>query len=286
MPLSHRLWTRLGLGAATLGATTLAACGATEAGEAATAGADPIPSIAYSGEAGEGEGGEGGEGEGGEGGEGGVNVAAAATNPAVFRAALAVVDAHVLAARDAYAAGRTDTAAAMFAHPVSEVYLHMESVFEAQGVAPFDMLLTNASRAALEGETPDEIAARSEAILAASAAAAAKAPESPASKADIAARVTADQIERAAQQYLRSTESDDYEPYLDGYGFLAAARAVYTAEAEAIRAETPAAADALEAAMALLDEAYPSAARPATLDADTAALVAASSLAILETGGL
>ena len=72
-----------------------------------------------------GEAGAGGEGE------GGVAVADAFTSPVIYNSALAIAAAHVYAARDAHAAGQHEAAAEMFAHPVSEVLLDMEPVFEA-----------------------------------------------------------------------------------------------------------------------------------------------------------
>ena len=122
--------TALGLGLALSGGL-LTACEPVDKPVAELQSTDTAP--AELGESG-GEGGEAGEaGEAGEG-EGGVVVADAAEDPVVFIAALAVAEAHVIAARDAYALGEADSAAEMFAHPVSEVLLDMEPVFAARGV--------------------------------------------------------------------------------------------------------------------------------------------------------
>ena len=169
MTLKLKTWATLGLGAM-LGASTLSACGDTAADPATDGETSEVIETAqnYAGEGeGEGEGeqgagesgergeGEGGEGESGEGeGEGGVSISAAATDPIVYNSALAITEAHILAARDAYAEGRTKEAAEMFAHPVSEVLVDMEPVFAQQGVEIFSGLLTEASAAAFAEGKP------------------------------------------------------------------------------------------------------------------------------------
>ncbi|MEO1623495.1 MAG: hypothetical protein AAFU53_21035, partial [Cyanobacteria bacterium J06632_3] len=116
-----KVWTGLGVATALAGAGLAGCAGENgEGGEGGEGGAES----SLSGEAGEGEAGEGegGEGEAGAGdGEGGVSAAEAAGDPVVYGAALAIVEAHAIAARDAYLAGKTDAAAEMFGHPVSEV---------------------------------------------------------------------------------------------------------------------------------------------------------------------
>ncbi len=271
-------WSRLGLGAAFAG---VALAGCSEAGvqdgpapaEAAETRDAAMPLAAASGE---GEGAFGGEGEGGEG-EGGISIAAARTDPIVFRSALAITRAHVLAARDARAAGQTRAAAEMFAHPVSEVLYDMRPVFEARGVAPFDDLLSGASAAIFDGEDDAAIAARTAAILTALDAAASKAPDDGTPAGAIAAGVVADQIERASGMYRAAIESEAYEPYLDGYGFYRAAEQIFRAEGSVIERENAAAATAIRAALKELALAYPGAQRPQTLDADRAALSVAVS---------
>ncbi|MEO0983379.1 MAG: hypothetical protein AAFX03_12095 [Pseudomonadota bacterium] len=284
MTFAPRRWTSLALGAA-----LLAACGEGEAGEAGEAGESgnataASPSLsAGAGERGEGEGGEGGEGEGGEGGEGGIDLAAAASDAGVFRTGLAIVEAHVLAARDAYAAGRAEAAAEMFAHPIGEVLLDMEPVLVAQGVEPFDGLLLSASQAAIAGESVDAIGARSDAILAALGAAEQQAPGENDGRAD--AVVAADQIERAVQQYRRAIEFETYEPYLDGYGFVRTAAAIRARSGEAMAAAAPETTEAIDAALVLLEAAYPGVERPDALGADISALTVANSNVQLALGG-
>jgi len=135
MEFRIRHWTHLGLGAA-LAAGSLSACSKPAPHETATpsevsAPADATPAADASSETQDiaaGLASSGGEGE------GGVAVDAALTDPVVYNIALAVAEAHVRAARDAFEAGETKAAGEMFAHPVSEVLFDMAPIFEAQGV--------------------------------------------------------------------------------------------------------------------------------------------------------
>lgn len=265
-------WSQLGLGVALAGGT-LAACGNPEVATEAPESEVVIPTAPI--EAGESAATEAGEGE------GGVVITDALTDPVVFLSILAITEAHIIAARDAHALGEHEAAAEMFAHPVSEVLFDSQSVFEQLGVEDFSDLLTGTSAAIFAGETPDQINARAEDIIAALRAAAEQAPMTDASDARVAAGVAVDQIERAADMYRIALESDAYEPYLDGYGFFKAGEAVFLESADAIAAEDQAAATALLNAIAKLEEAYPSAVRPDLLDADLATLTVAASTAVI-----
>lgn len=214
-------------------------------------------------------------------GEGGVVFANAASDPVVFLSILAITEAHIIAARDAHALGENEAAAEMFAHPVSEVLFESQSVFEQLGVADFSDLLTETSAAIFAGETPEQINTRADEIIAALRTAAAKAPATDASAASVAAGVAVDQIERAADMYRIALESDEYEPYLDGYGFFKAGEAVFLESAGAISTEDQAAASAIKDAIAKLEDAYPSAVRPDSLDADLGAVTVAASNAVI-----
>ena len=289
MKTETKRWTHLGLTAALAGTTLLSACGNSgEAGELSETGEGAITST-YS-DVGEGEG-EGAEApiveapqdQGGEG-EGGVAVEQAATDPVVFRATLAITEAHIVAARDAFAVGETDAAAEMFSHPVSEVLFDVGPYLQQRGVENFDQMLLDASDAVFDGESAEQIADRTEAIIAVLRAAGEKAPDDGSSEARIQAGVAADQIDRAAVMYGLAGESEEYEPYLDGYGFAIAAKAAYDQEADAIQAELPEAAAAIEAALAALTTAYPSVERPETLETNPAQLTAAASSVLLALG--
>lgn len=281
-----KLWTQLGLGTALAGGL-LAACGGEAGGESAAGEAGAPGTAATAGE-GEGEGGSGaGEGEaaasGGEG-EGGVAVADAAKDPVAYGIALAVAEAHVVAARDAYAAGKKEAAGEMFAHPVSEVLLDMDPAFTALGVKDMKPLFSAASDAALAGKPVAEVNKAYDAIIAALRAAAAKAPKSDASAAKVQAGVIADMIERASAMYRQLPTNDAYEPYLDGYGFARVAAGSFAASGAAIKAENPALHAAIAEALALLSKAYPGAARPAKLPAEPGALSGASAKVMLAAG--
>jgi hypothetical protein len=214
--------------------------------------------------------------EGGEG-EGGVTIDAAYTDPVVFKSALAIAAAHVLAARDAFAKGETTAAAEMYAHPVSEVLFDMEPVFKAQGVADFTDLFTDTSAAVFAGESQEQISARTDDILAALDEAAEHAPVNEFSDAMITASVASDQIDRASDMYRLALDSEFYETYLDGYGFYKAAARAFNQSEDAITTEYPEAASAIRNALALLDDAYPTALRPDPMEADASALAVAAS---------
>lgn len=217
----------------------------------------------------------GGEGEG----EGGIIIADASEDPVIFNASLAITAAHVIAARDAHAVGNHEAAAEMFAHPVSEVLLDMEPVYLERGVELFDGLMTETSLAVFDGETSAQIAARSEGILQALAAASTHAPDDGSTPAQIAAGVTADQLDRAADMYRIALADGTYEPYLDGYGYYKSAEMAFESQAAAIEAELPESAARIRAAFELLAEAYPDAAQPETLDFDRAELASAAAQA-------
>lgn len=281
-----KLWTQLGLGTALAGGL-LAACGGEAGGEGAATGAAGGETAAT---AGEGEGGSGaGEGGGGEAaggeGEGGVAVTDAATDPVAYGIALAVAEAHVVAARDAYAAGKKEAAAEMFAHPVSEVLVDMDPVFAKLGVTDFKELFTAASLAANDGKSVAEVGKAYDAIIAALRGAAQKAPKSDATSAKVATGIISDQIERASAMYRTLPKNDSYEPYLDGYGFAKVAAAAFATNGAAIKAENPAAHARITEALGVLGQAYPGAARPAKLPVEPGAVSGASAKVMLAAAG-
>ncbi len=272
-----KTWTTLGLASALIGAG-LAGC----AGEGGEGGEAAQEGSAAPGEMGAGEGGEGegGEGEGGEG-EGGVAFSEAATNPVVFGSALAIVEAHAIAARDAYAAGRTAAAAEMFAHPVSEVLADLQPTFEQLGVADLSPAMSDASSAALKPDNAAAVNASFDRIITALREASAKAPTSTASEGQVVAGVVADQIDRAVTMYAEAAKGDAYEPYLDGYGFYKAAAGAFERGSAAIKAEDEALHASIAQSLGLLAKAYPGALRPDQLGANQAALAGSSSKVML-----
>lgn len=278
MSKSYKAWTGLGLGLAII-STGLGACGkaeppAADAPEAAaeqTADAAAAPSFEEAVEP---------VASGGEG-EGGISLDQAATDPVIYGSALAVTEAHVIAARDAFALGEKDAAAEMYAHPVSEVLIELEDLFNARGVPLFDNLLLEASRAVMAGESAEQIGARTDAIIAALRAAGTKAPESTRSPVSIRAAIAADQADRAAAMYRIAREAGTYEPYLDGYGFYKAGLDLFKDQEAEITAANPAGAAALNDAFAELAKAYPDAGRQAELNADLSAITVSASNAVL-----
>lgn len=276
MSRSYRAWTGLGLGLAMM-STGLGACGkaeapAADAPEAAAAQPvdaslsidDAVAAVAAGGE-----------------GEGGISLDQAATDPVIYGSALAVTEAHIIAARDAYALGETGAAAEMFAHPVSEVLIELEALFTARGVPLFDGLLIAASQAAIAGETPEQINVHADAIIAALRSAGTQAPGSDRSAVSIRAAIAADQADRAAIMYRIAREAGTYEPYLDGYGFYKAGMDLFEEQKAEISAANPAGAAALNEVFTELAKAYPDAGRQAELNADLSALTVSASGAVL-----
>ena len=274
MKSNLKVWTGLGLATALVGAG-LSGC-AGEGGEGSEG-----DEAAIAGEAGEGEGGEGVGGEGeageGEGGEGGVSVADASTDAVVYGSALAIVEAHAIAARDAYAVGRTEEAAEMFGHPVSEVLADMDPVFEQLGVADFKSAMNDASAAALKPDNKDGVESAYNTILAALEGAGEKAPASDLSDGAVAAGIVADQIGRAATMYGQAVSQDIYPPYLDGYGFYKAAASEFERSGAAIKTYNSGLHGDIESALSVLASAYPGAEKPDALDVEQGRLLGASS---------
>ena len=278
-----KVWTGLGVATALVGAGLAGCAGENgEGGEGGEAGAEAsLAGEAGEGEAGETGAGEGGEGEGGEGeggeGEGGVTAAEAASDPVVYGAALAIVEAHAIAARDAYLAGKTDAAAEMFGHPVSEVLADMGPAFDQLGVEDFTSTLNDASSAALKPDNAEAVEAAYQAILTELQGASAKAPAGDASAGAVAAGIISDQIDRATTMYGEAAGTDLYEPYLDGYGFYKAAASAFARSGAAIETYNSGLHGDIKAALALLETAYPGAERPAALEAEQGPLLGAAS---------
>lgn len=225
-------------------------------------------------------------GEGGEGGEGGVDPARAAEDPVVWLIALDVIRAHYLAGLGAWRAGETLAGAEMFVHPIGEIYIDLEPVFEARGVPLFLEAMQRAGDLAFAEAPEDEVVAAVDEVLAAIDAAEAGAPSSTASPARVEAEVIAEMVDRAALQYRRAAAGDAGEAYLDGFGFFRAAQQRAARAEAAIAAVDAGAAEALRRSLATLAAAYPGARRPATLDSDPATLLAASSGLALAIGRL
>lgn len=268
MQSNLKVWTGLGLATALAGAT-LAGCA--DNGEAG----DDTDVTAQASAVGDGEGGEGEGGEGGESGEGGVSAAEASSDPVAYGSALAVAEAHAVAARDAYAAGRTEEAMQMFVHPISEVLADLDPVFEQLGVDDLEPLFTQAAQSVQGGESQAQVDARYEAIVEGLRRAAEKAPQGDQSEGLIAAGIVSDQIGRANAMYRISSNTGQYDPYLDGYGFYKVAESTFERSRAEIASADDELAERIEAALDLLGRAYPGAERPESSDVEQSELVAA-----------
>ncbi len=278
-----RLWT--GLAGAALMAGGLTACGdnsaETETADVATAQpADPAPAPAPETETaapdpaadqsastvvGEGEGGEG-EGEGGSGGEFGIDPEAARTDPVVFLTALDVMRAHYEAGLEILGEdGARGHVADLFSHPMSEIYVDFKPVLtEAGGPDLYDPM-NETARMFFDDAAESDIRASAEGLLTQMDEAESFAPEGGDTPA-VQAEVTADMIERAALQYqlaMNEGAETGETAYLDGFGLYSVAAKRADEHMEMTREADPEPADALQAALDTLGEAYPAADYPA-----------------------
>lgn len=287
MKYRTKLWTSISAAALIAASGAVAGIATPSAGEGGAHGdaakGNPASGSFPMAAAGEGEG--EGEGEGGEGGEGGVDPAAAAKDPAVYLSALDVIRAHYLAGEamldmeDGRKAGGE-----MFAHPISEVYIDLEPVFEAQGASPFLDEMTEAVDLALGDAPVDEVKAAVAKVYAALDAAAEKAPASDKSEAAIEAALMADMFDRAARQYdaALATGGTD-EAWIDGYGFWKTAEMRADALGPMLGDEHASLAEEIAAAKELFANAYQSPVKPETAAVEPGTLFAASSRISLKT---
>lgn len=235
-------------------------------------------------QAGEGEG-EGGEGEGGEGGEGGIDPAAAAKNPALFISALDIIRAHYLAgAAMLDVEGGRRAAGEMFAHPISEVYIDLEPVFEKQGVRPFMDDMTNAVDLALGDAPKEDVMTAVEKVYADLDAAEKKAPKGKFDPRSIDAALMADMFDRAAKQYDAAiSPAGTAEAWIDGYGFWKIAERRAGELLPKLDGKHEDMAAEIAAGEELFANAYKSVEKPATPEVEPGALLAASSRILLKT---
>lgn len=259
--VSTKMW--LGLGAFTLVGSPAVA---QPAAPAIPPGIPPGPAA---------QGGEGGEG----GGEGGIDPQLAATDPVEFLVAMDVIAAHYAAGHAIYREGDAQAAGEMFAHPIAEVYAELEEVLTRLGVTNFREAMERASTLALDQAPASEIDQAVAAVHAALHAAEAHAPGIGATP-KVQAMVIADMADRAALQYTAALrEPDQLEPYLDGYGlYRAAAHRAERVGPELRAANFGAVLEAIEATLAALTIAYPTATRPAAPAEPGQVLAAAAQL--------
>ena len=223
-----------------------------------------------------------------DGDEGGVDPALAAKDPALYLSALDIIRAHYLAGEAMLdVEGGRQAAGEMFAHPISEVYIDLEPVFEAQGAAPFMDEMTEAVDKALSDAPVADVKAAAQRVYAAIDAAEKVAPAGSKPALAVDAALAAGMFERAAKQYESAlAPSGTDEAWIDGYGFwkVAEIRAdALTLKLEAAHMDLAA---ELAGAKALFAAAYRSPEKPENPEVEPGALLAASSRIALKTGRL
>ena len=201
-------------------------------------------------------------GEGGEGGEAGINVEAAAKDPVEYGVALQVIAAHYYAGLAAYEGKEQEAGAQMFAHGLSEVYVAMEDVFKKRGVTDLGAKLEAAVAAAAENKPVAEVKRKANAVFSALTAAEKKAPKAELPVQAIRARIAAELVDRAAAQYAVIQKDNNLEAYLDGLGFVIAARAQAKGVLPWLKTRDPKKEASLRRALTLAGQAYPGVKRP------------------------
>ena len=219
------------------------------------------------------------KGEVGEANEAGVDAVRAKDEPVAYLVGLEVIAAHYHAGRAAYAAGRHEEGAEMFAHGISEAYVDLEPVFQARGVADFKALMEKAVERASAKAPAAEVTAATDAVLAALTEAETHAPASSLPPAEVQRQTLAELMNRAVQNYMAAARGTDRDAYLDGYGYRIGAEA----RAARLVAAAPQAAAKLQTAIALIAKAYASIDAPAlgaVSPGDLSAAVSSAQLAL------
>ena len=91
----------------------------------------------------------------------------------------------------------------------------------------------------------------------------------------VAAGIISDQIGRANAMYRISTNTGQYDPYLDGYGLYKVAEGMFERSRSQIAGADADLAERIGASLELLGRAYPGAERPESADVEQSELVAA-----------
>lgn len=204
------------------------------------------------------QGGEGGEGEGGE---GGINLETVADDPIEYAVALQVIAAHYDAGLAAYAGGEREAGAQMFAHGQSEIYSVMEDLFKKVGATALGPSLEAAVSAAVDKKPLKQVRQKVDAVRKALQDAKRRGPQAAApERADV--YVVGELIERAAAQYSVTLKDPTLEPYLDGLGFAIAAKREAESVMATLRTKDKKAEAAVQAALKLVQQAYPGIKRP------------------------
>ncbi len=202
------------------------------------------------------------------------------SNPSLYLAALDVIRAHYLAGIAALEAGDHAAAGEMFAHPVGEILVHLETLFTERGAPDLMAPMLRATELALDpADTGAAIAAARE-VMALLDETETTAPVTDQDSLTVATGVLLDMVDRAAQQYRVAFASEmPGEAWLDGYGLYKVAALRAATLLPELRTADPAQAAALDHAVARLAAAFPSIEQPATPPVPVGEVLAAASAA-------
>ena len=164
-------------------------------------------------------------GQGGEGGEAGVVAANLGSDPVAYLTALDIIRGHELAGRDIYAAGDKPAAIELFEHAISETYDLLAPAMTKLGVPDIRAALEATVQKAKTGATPEELAKAVGLATAALDSAGNGKPKSAQSDPQIDATVVTGMLKRVVSNFEVVASKQDGEAYIDGFGFLAAAKA-------------------------------------------------------------
>lgn len=226
-----------------------------------------------------------GAGEAGEGEEGPLfDAARVKEDPVVYLTAIEAAAAHYHAGRAAYAAGRPEEGAEMFAHGVSEVYVDLKPALLAQGVTDFQPLMDKAVELASSKAPAADVDAAAAQVLQALAAASEKQPPSELSAADVRRQVLTEMLNRASRNYMIASRGVSRDAYLDGYGYRLVVEQRAPAVIADVKASAPDTAERLQEAVAALSKGYAKIESPSTGELSASDLLVAVSKAMLAVG--
>ena len=201
-------------------------------------------------------------GQGGEGGEAGLVVEDLGTDPVAYLTALDIIRGHELAGRDLYAAGDAAGALVLFEHAISETYDKIAPVLPKLGVSDIRAALAATVGKAKAGVTPAELAKAVEEAVAALDAVGAGKPKSAQSDAAVDAAVVTSMLKRVVHNFELVAAKPDGEAYIDGYGYLVAAKARSERLRPILSKTNQAGLGLLDVALAALSEVFPGAKMP------------------------
>lgn len=200
--------------------------------------------------------------QGGEGGEAGIVVEDFGTDPVAYLIALDIIRGHELAGRDIYAAGDKPAAIELFEHAISETYDSLAPVMAKLGTADIRAALEATVAKAKAGAPPEDLARAVDAATAALDEAGKGKPKSSLSDQVIDATVITRMLKNAVGHFEKVASKPDGEAYIDGYGFLAAAKARSEKLRPVLAKSSAAGVKKLDDALSALSEVFPGAKMP------------------------